>query len=69
MENNQFWMVWNPERNAPTHRHLSKEQAEREAERLARANAGQRFYILQATAYREVETMRRVRLVEPEVPF
>lgn len=43
-----FWMVWNPERNAPTHRHATQQEAVQEAERLARQCPSQRFYVLEA---------------------
>lgn len=38
-QNNQpFWFVWNPDRDIPQYRHESLDSANREAERLARAN-------------------------------
>ncbi|WP_325437580.1 hypothetical protein [Pseudomonas nitroreducens] len=60
-----FWMVWNPEAYAPSVRHPTWKSAEAEAERLARSNPGQRFYILQATQIRRVDYMQRIVLGGP----
>lgn len=43
-----FWMVWNPGRDQPTHRHETRDAAMQEARRLARLNPGERFYVLAA---------------------
>lgn len=59
---NQFWMVWNPQGHSPTVKHESEESAAREAERLARSNRGQSFYVLEAVQLRIVDDMRRVNL-------
>ena len=45
-----FWMVWNPQGRTPAFQHETEKQAREEAERLARANQGHRFYVLQAMA-------------------
>lgn len=52
MENQteRFWMVWNPSRNAPTHRHYSREGAQNEALRLSQCNPDQTFFVLKAVA-------------------
>lgn len=47
----QFWLVWcpgGPNGGQPTVRHRSRDDARREAERLARLNSGQQFYVLLA---------------------
>lgn len=62
-----FWLVWNPEGNAPKHRHGSESSATKEAERLATLNPNARFYVLKALSYREVNNMVRVEL--DDVPF
>lgn len=49
MSDEKFWMVWNPERSAPRHRHDYEGGARAEAERLAATNPGQEFYVLEAT--------------------
>lgn len=42
-----FWMVFNPQAGAPVYRHPTEKAARTEAERLARINPGQTFYVLQ----------------------
>lgn len=42
----EFWLVWNPRGGAPTHQHPTLHQARAEAERLARMNPGQDFFVL-----------------------
>ncbi len=69
MNSNQFWMVWNPARNQPTHRHASEQSAITEAERLARLNRGEQFYVLEAVALRIADDMTRVDLRRDEIPF
>lgn len=44
----RFWMVWNPHGRAPTYKHFSRADAEKEAERLAHNNPSQSFYVLKA---------------------
>lgn len=68
MDEEQFWMVWSPQGRAPTKVHQTLGSATNEAERLARNNPGNQFYVLQALEMREVNDMRRVRLSMP-VPF
>ena len=48
MSNKAFYMVWNPSGAQPRHQHASLELAEKEAERLAKSNPGEYFYVLQA---------------------
>lgn len=65
-----FWLVWNPEGRAPTHKHDSPQSAAREAERLARLNPGQEFVVLKATASVKVRDVEWV--VAPDedgIPF
>lgn len=64
-----FWMVWNPQGHAPTHQHETKRSAEIEAERLARANRGQRFIVLQSIGERVVDDVQRIEHVGDELPF
>lgn len=70
---NQFWMVWCPTGRAPVVKHDTEESATCEAERLARANRGQEFYVLEAVRMRTTDDMRRVELRgnggPDEIPF
>ncbi|PXW28238.1 hypothetical protein [Paraburkholderia caballeronis] len=71
-ENKQtFWLVWSPtSERPPRFRHGSEESATKEAERLARANPGQMFVVLEAKAARRVDDMVRTTFVdESEIPF
>lgn len=47
MKPTKFWFVWNEQRGLPTHKHWTPGEAKQEAERLARANPGQHFHVLQ----------------------
>jgi hypothetical protein len=53
-----FWMIWNPRGHAPTVSHSHPETAKREAERLARANPGQEFYVLRCEGKCQVNDIR-----------
>lgn len=68
---NQFWLVWNIDGGAPTHKHDSEQSAITEAERLARLNPGVQFAVLEATHIRCVDAMQRIDLRDPnsEIPF
>lgn len=44
----EFWMVWNPQGRNPTCRQPSLDIAKAEAKRLAQANPGHDFFVLQA---------------------
>lgn len=68
----EFWMVWNPNGRAPTHKHRTLVEAEREAQRLARMIPGESFVILEAMhAYRiSVAPVQKIALSElDEIPF
>lgn len=67
-----FWLVWNPQGRAPTRDHPTRDSAEREAERLARANRGQRFIVLQSVSERVVDDVQVIAHVpddRDDVPF
>ena len=55
----QFWVVWNPQRNPPMYKHMTEEAAIAEAERLARLNPDHTFIVLEAIAARTTDTMLR----------
>jgi hypothetical protein len=66
-----FFLVWCDSRMDSIVRHASMADAQHEAERLATANPGKRFYVLQAKGFAHVPP----RLVwtdcdlDPEIPF
>jgi hypothetical protein len=66
----KFWMVWNPKRTSPTCQHKSIEAAVAEAERLARRDPGQEFYVLEALRMCQVPELpiKWTELEEP-IPF
>jgi hypothetical protein len=47
----KFWMVWRTDSSASTVQHRSLESAKQEAERLARANPGARFVVLESLEF------------------
>jgi hypothetical protein len=49
---NGFWMIWCEDGGVPTVRHASYEDADREAQRLARSNRGSVFYVLRCVGGR-----------------
>lgn len=66
MKDETFWLVWCPEgATFPAHKHRSVEEAEREAERLARQNPKSRFYVLHAVAAFEKTDVVRIELEPP----
>jgi hypothetical protein len=68
-DSKNFWVVWQPENRAPTMRHLTRGDADKEAERLALANPGKRFYVLKALAFVERNDVRRVTLGDAVSPW
>lgn len=44
-----FWMVYGYGKSVPAARHMNEASARAEAERLARANVGTRFYVLKTS--------------------
>lgn len=46
----EFWVVWREDGGTPTVKHDSEGAAVAEAERLARANQGHRFWVLRSLA-------------------
>lgn len=66
MEHKKFWLVWKPNGALPTFKHPSYDDAKKEAERLARKNSADRFYILEAL---EVVSVELPVTVQPLVPL
>lgn len=71
MKVQKFWMVYNPKGNPPRCTHSSRELAVFEAERLARHNPGEHFFVLESVSLRTMDSMVRVELDEQEtdIPF
>jgi len=65
---NEFWMVWCEEEMPPRVKHSSETMAVLEAERLARKNPGQRFFILHCLEYLEVNVNPVHRVLLDEIP-
>lgn len=58
-----FWLVWNPEGyNPPQCKHNTEEGATREAERLARANPGQTFIVMESVGALVADNIQRTDL-------
>lgn len=53
-----FYLVWNPERSAPTHKHDTLKKASVEAERLAQNNRGT-FYVMAAICSAKLTTLEK----------
>ncbi len=66
---NKFWMVYSPQGGPPTVEHTRRVSADREAERLARANPGKKFVVLSALDVFEIETSPVKRTALEEAPF
>lgn len=63
-----FYVVWQPETGAPNYRHGYFEFAKNEAERLAAANPGKKFYVLRAQSVSFKNDITTVEL-EDALPF
>ncbi len=63
-----FWMVWNPMGRAPTFKHRTKGGAQLEAERLARLNRGETFFVLEAVSMSKAVDVETTTL-RMEIPF
>lgn len=65
-----FFVVWEPQNGPPIVKHDSYESAKREAMRLARANRGRRFYVLQSRAHAVLDEVQFVEHDDGcEIPF
>lgn len=64
-----FWMVWNPQGHAPTHKHPTALAAKAEAERLARTNPGAKFIVLQALGSCSFNTCQWTMIDHDPIPF
>lgn len=71
IERDKFWLVWRLGGGAPTVKHFDKADAEREAERLAKCNPGETFYVLKtvAAATAEDPPVKWAKLNRVQIPF
>jgi hypothetical protein len=63
----QFWMIFNEGNRGPAVQHYEESDARREAERLARNNRGQKFYVLKTVDCCRVNDIAWAS--ENEIPF
>ncbi len=64
-----FWLVWNPDGNSPRFQHPTEQSARTEAERLARANPGNQFVVLESVAAYTRTDVATVNLRPDPIPF
>lgn len=71
IEKIQFWMVWREGSPTTRFRHPAKSLAVKEANRLAKQNPGECFYVLKATAgvVATAPEIATVRFIEDPIPF
>lgn len=67
----KFWMVWRERTPTTKHQHLTKDEAEREAKRLAKVSPGETIYVLKTVeAFSSKETpVQRHKLNADLIPF
>ena len=63
-----FYVVWREDGPGPAVKHSTLTKAQREAERLARANPGSRFVVLESQCAFEVNNLNRIAYAT-EIPF
>lgn len=69
-----FYAVWNLEMGPPRHQHLTFADAQKEAERLARANPSQHFHVIgtmgvaHCPAPPSIFTKSMVNIEDPAIP-
>jgi hypothetical protein len=66
---NIFWIVWNPHGSNPTHQHVNRELAQKEASRLALAHPGIEFIVLQAIGKAVKRDVDWIEVSGDELPF
>jgi hypothetical protein len=66
----KFWYVYNPlGKQWPTVRHSDERHANAEAERLAKANPGREFMVLEAKRFYRVESPVKIVELDNPIPF
>jgi hypothetical protein len=69
MNNETFFVVWQPESGNPQYRHETYQQAKAEAERLADIAPRRDFYVLQAVSKSAKVSVVTTTLGSEELPF
>lgn len=65
-----FWLVWNYGGGTPHFKHDNYWGAQNEAQRLARANPGQKFVVLEATHAFVCDTLQQIEFShDADIPF
>lgn len=64
-----FWLVWTPNGHTPRYEHQSAASAHAEAQRLARENPGEKFYVLQPISETVRNDIVTRRFEVDEIPF
>jgi hypothetical protein len=65
-----FWLIWCKDGGTPHYRHENYWGAQNEAQRLARANPGKQFVVLEATHAFEVNDMKQTEFKQDaDIPF
>lgn len=66
-----FYLVWREGGNAPVYKHGTSTGAENEAQRLAAAHPGSKFFVLMPTcvAVERRVTLERFDVLGTEIPF
>lgn len=60
VSDSKFFIIWNPSSSQPSTRQFtSSAQARVVAERMAKSNPGEKFYVLEASEYYEVQAVVR----------
>ena len=65
----KFWMVYGGYQSNPTKKHETELEARNEAERLARKQPGQQFYILEVIAICQTKDLEWIELPHDDIPF
>lgn len=68
----RFWLVWRSGGSAPTYKHFIKEEAEKEAGRLALKEPGSVFFVLKSVSgfNADIPMINAVKLIKgDDIPF
>lgn len=70
-ERHKFWMVWREGTPTTRHRHQFKVDADAEAERLAKMNPGETFFVLKTVSAMTAHApkVERHKLTQDPIPF